>query len=94
MGATQISAYISKATKKQVESYSDAHGVKQGRLIEDALLHHLLALRELPADVIIPPRLTLRAASFARVARLVKKPRKPTKAMRELLGGKKPVDAP
>jgi len=54
---TQISAYISRSTKELVELYTEAHGVKKGHLIEEALLHHLQALRELPADIIIPPRL-------------------------------------
>ena len=85
---TQISAYISDATKELVERYADTHGVKKGRLVEEALLHHLQALRELPADVIIPPRLVLSGESFERVSHLVKRPRKPTKALRELMSGK------
>jgi len=91
MADTQISAYISEATKQQVERYAEAHGVKKGRLVEEALLHHLQALRELPADIVIPPRLTVTTASFKRVAGLIKKPRKPAKALRDLLSGE-PVD--
>ena len=91
MVETQISAYISDATKKQVEQYADAHGVKKGYLVEEAILHHLQALRELPADIVIPPRLTIASASFTAVSALVKKPRKPTRALRELMAGK-PVD--
>jgi hypothetical protein len=71
-----------------VERYAGAHGVKKGALVEQALLHHLQALRELPADIIIPPRLELSEDSFAKVAELAAKPRKPTKAMRALIGGK------
>jgi hypothetical protein len=89
MAETQISAHVSDATKELVERYVEAHGVKKGHLIEEALLHHLLALRELPADVIIPPRLVVSQGTFDRVARLVDRPRKPTKAMRELMAGKK-----
>ena len=74
MSETQISAFISEATKLQVERYAEAHGVKKGHLIEEALLHHLQALRELPADIVIPPRLVLTPKSYALVARLVKKP--------------------
>jgi hypothetical protein len=88
MADTQISAYISESTKEQVERYAESHGVKKGYLVEEALLHHLQALRELPADIVIPPRITLASASFERVADLVKKPRKPTKAMRELMTGR------
>jgi hypothetical protein len=91
MAETQISAYISESTKQQVERYAEAHGVKKGYLIEEALLHHLQALRELPADIVIPPRLTVTAESFEKVVELVKKPRKPTKALRDLMAGK-PID--
>ena len=85
---TQISAYISETTKEQVERYAEAHGVKKGFLVEEALLHHLQALRELPADIVIPPRITVSAKSFAMVSAIVKKPRKPTKALRTLMAGR------
>ena len=85
---TQISAFISETTKQQVERYADSHGVKKGALVEEALLHHLQALRELPADIVIPPRIKVTAASFKAVAKLVAKSRKPTKAMRDLMAGK------
>ena len=88
MADTQISAYISDETKEMVERYADTHGVKKGRLVEEALLHHLQALRELPADVLIPPRLVLTDESFRRVSGLVLHPRKPTKVLRELMAGK------
>lgn len=91
MAETQISAYISEATKEHVERYAEAHGVKKGYLVEQALLHHLQALRELPADIVIPPRITVTAASFEVVTGLITKPRKPTKALRALLAGK-PID--
>jgi hypothetical protein len=89
MAETQISAYISEATKKELERYADAHGVKKGHLVEEALLHHLQALRELPADVVIPPRLTVTSASFRTVTARVEKPRKATKALRDLMAGKR-----
>lgn len=88
MSESQISAFISDETKAQVERYADAHGVKKGALIEQALLYYLRALRELPADVIVPPRIKLTKTSFAKVAELVEKPRKPTKALRKLMAGK------
>jgi alcohol dehydrogenase class IV len=88
MAETQISAYISEATKQQIERYAEAHGVKKGHLVEEAVLHHLQALRELPADIVIPPRLVVTRASFERVAELARKPRKPTKGLRDLMSGK------
>ena len=88
MAETQISTYISESTKEDLEQYAEAHGVKKGYLVEQALLHHLQALRELPADIVIPPRITVTPRSFEAVAGFVKKPRKPTKALRDVLAGK------
>jgi uncharacterized protein (DUF1778 family) len=88
MADTQISAYISQATKEQVERYAESHGVKKGYLVEEALLHHLQALRELPADIVIPPRITVTSESFDAVTQLMEKPRKPTKALRDLMAGR------
>ena len=87
MADTQISAHISEETKRQVERFAGAHGMKKGALIEQALLHHLQALRELPADVIIPPRLELSPASFDEVAQRAVKPRRPSKHLRALMAG-------
>ncbi|MBX3472680.1 MAG: hypothetical protein KF878_37990 [Planctomycetes bacterium] len=86
MSETQISAYISDSTRRLVEEYAEAHGVKKGFLIEEALLHHLQALRELPADVIIPPRLLVDGETAERLRGRVREPRRPTRAMRELFG--------
>ena len=94
MSETQISAFISESTKERVERYVEAHGVKKGHLIEEALLHHLQALRELPADIVIPPRVVVTRSSLERISRLVKKPRKPTKAMRDLMAGKRVANEP
>jgi uncharacterized protein (DUF1778 family) len=88
MAETQISAYISESTKQQIERYAEAHGIKKGYLVEEAILHHLQALQELPADIVIPPRLTVTKESFEKVVGLIKKPRKPTKALRDLMAGK------
>lgn len=87
MANTQVSAYLSEATREQLERYAKAHGVKKGHLVEEALLHHLQALRELPADIIVPPAVELTARSFDEVSKLIKKPRKPTKAMKALMAG-------
>jgi hypothetical protein len=90
MADTQISAYISDTTRDEVERYVEAHGVKKGSLVEQALLHHLQALRELPRDIVIPPRIQVTRRSFDQLVDLVNHPRKPTAAMRELMAGTKP----
>ena len=62
MSATrQISAFISEETKAQVETYVKRHGVKKAYLIEEALQHHLQALRDNPEDIVIAARLLLKA---------------------------------
>jgi uncharacterized protein (DUF1778 family) len=81
---TQISAYISKETKDLVEQYVRACGAKKGFLIESALLHHLKALEELPADVIIPPRLVVCRESGEAILEQLEKPSESTDAMKAL----------
>ena len=87
-GQTQVSAFISDSTKDALERYAEAHGLKKAYLIEEALLHHLQALRELPLDVIIPARLVVSQESGLEILERVAKPRRPTKAMRALFGKK------
>jgi hypothetical protein len=59
----QISAAVSAATKDLLDRHTRASGIKKGRLVEDAIRHHLLALEELPADVIVHPRIVVSARS-------------------------------
>jgi hypothetical protein len=82
---TQISAHISKETKDRVERFVRARGVKKGFLVESALLHHLKALEELPADVIIPPRLVVSLKSGEALLKKIEHPAEPTDAMKALL---------
>ncbi len=83
----QILAEISQGTKQLLERYSRAHGIKKQFLIESALLHHIQALEELPATIIIPPRLVVSAASGRKIAKLVTKRQKPTHELVELMRG-------
>jgi hypothetical protein len=57
MHTSQISASISDETRERLERYVRARGVKKGFVIEQALLHHLQALSELPEEVVVPARL-------------------------------------
>lgn len=83
----QISAEISEGTKQLLERYSRAHGIKKQFLIESALLHHIQALEELPAGVIIPPRLVVTTSSGRKIAELVGKKQMPTDELVELMRG-------
>ncbi|HEV2171674.1 MAG TPA: hypothetical protein VGR40_12035 [Candidatus Binatus sp.] len=83
----QISAQISKQTKDRLESYSRAHGIKKQFLIENALLHYLRAVDELPAHVMVPPRLLVTERSGRRVASLISGKRKPARTLVDLMRG-------
>ena len=85
MSTVQISAHISPNTKHELERFAEARGLKKGYVIEDALLHHPQALREIPNDVVVPVRLVVSPAAFSEVAERVKRPRRPTAAMRRLM---------
>ena len=61
--------------------------MKKGRLIENALRHHLLALQELPADVIVHPKIVLTRASGEQILERTKSAR-PTRALRDLMAGR------
>jgi uncharacterized protein (DUF1778 family) len=81
---SQISAIVSDETRQLLESHVRATGVKKGFLVEQALRHHLQALRELPADVIVHPRLVLTRDSGARVLADLDSAQ-PTDALRDLM---------
>jgi antitoxin component of RelBE/YafQ-DinJ toxin-antitoxin module len=66
--STRISAYISDATKAEVEAFVKRYGISEARLIEEALQHHLQALREIPCDLVVPSRLMVTEASMKQVA--------------------------
>lgn len=81
---TQISAHISAAAKERLERYARSSGVTRSRLIEEALLHHLQALEELPPDAIVPARVVLEQASAREIKRLLEHPPAPTEDMKRL----------
>lgn len=85
MTTTQISAQVSEATKKRLDEVSRATGVKKGHLIEDAILHHIEALRELPSDVVISPRIVVTPSSAEQVVARIEEPAQPSEALRKLM---------
>lgn len=84
MAEVQISAFISDETKARLDQYARANGVSKGWLVEQALLHHLQALEELPEDVRVPARMVLDAESAERVRALLQHPPGATEAMKKL----------
>jgi hypothetical protein len=81
---TQISALVSESTRALLEQHVRATGIKKGYLVEQALRHHLQALQELPADVIVHPKLVVTRRSGETILKQMKTA-KPTKALRDLL---------
>jgi len=81
---SQISAYISQETRTEMEAYVKRHGVKKGYLIEEALQHHLQALREIPEDLIVPAQLVLTAEPMAEIAARLTREEPPTEALKAL----------
>ena len=82
--AFQINARVSAATKEQLERESRATGVKKEFLVEEALLHHFQALRELPADVIIHPRIVITAETAEALLAQIENAQ-PTQGLRDLM---------
>ena len=78
---TQISALISDTTRELMEKHVRQTGVKKGHLIEQAILHHLQALDQLPAEYVIHPRIVVSRETGAELLRRTK----PTTALRKLM---------
>ena len=87
MKETRITAYISEQTKKELDRIVRSRGLKKGDVIEQALRHHLQALKEIPEEFIIPPVLVLRDESFEKLLRQIKSSPKPTPELRKLMRG-------
>jgi hypothetical protein len=81
---TQISAVVSRTTSDLLERHVRATGVKKGHLVEQALRHHLRALQELPADVVVHPKLVVTRKSGEAILKHIRRG-KPTAALRDLL---------
>ncbi len=80
----QISAIVSAGTKARLDRLTEATGLKKAWIIETALNHHFRALEQLPADVIVPPRIVVDRRTGERILERVEEPARPTDAMREL----------
>lgn len=85
----QISAHISKTTASELERYVEARGLKKAYVLEQALRHHLRALRELPADTIVPTELVVSGEAGVHLLDRMRTPRKPSRAMRALFRKRK-----
>lgn len=94
MPTTQVSAHISEETKARLERLVRRTGQTRGRVIEDALLQHLQALDELPAEALVPARIVLSAQSAAHVRHMITRPPAPTEEMKRLFDDRRDPAAP
>jgi len=81
----QISAYISRETKRKLDAYSRRTGVKKSRLIEDALEYHFRALDTIPAEYFVPTRVVLTQESWERFLEKIENPGEPSRELTELI---------
>ena len=81
---TQISAQISDTTRKLLERHVRRTGIKKGHLVEQALLHHLQALDEIPAEYVIHPRIVVSRSTSEEMLHQAESA-KPTAALRKLM---------
>ena len=58
-------------------------------MVEQALLFFMTARRELPDEALVPARIVLDDASFDRVVAMVERAPVPSKALRELMRGRR-----
>ena len=82
--SVQISAYISATTKERLDAVSRARGIRKAHLVEQALMHHLSALEQLPPGFIIPNRIVLDQDSFAELVEDLEADVAPTPALLDL----------
>jgi uncharacterized protein (DUF1778 family) len=93
MKTIQISARISEGTKEKLEEFLRARGLKQNRVVEDALRQFLLAAQTLPPEARIPTTLVFTNQSFEEIVRSIEHPPKPAPALVRLMkGGSVPED--
>jgi hypothetical protein len=81
---TRIRAQVSRTTRDLMERHVRRTGVKKGHLVEQALLHHLQSLDEIPVEYIIHPRVVVSRATFEEMMDKAEHP-DPTQALRELM---------
>jgi Ribbon-helix-helix protein, copG family len=83
--STQISASVSKETKKLLDAYTRKRGIKKSFVIEQALRHHLLAAEEIPEEFIVPPVVRVRIEGLKAIVAQLESIEPPTAAMLELM---------
>ena len=81
----QLAIELPDKTNAMIESYSQEIGIEKNFFIEEALLRHLQALRELPTDIIIPSKIMLSEEGIKQVFDLLENPPEPTEDLKKLM---------
>jgi len=81
----QLAIELPDRTNALIESYSQKMGLEKNSFIEDALLRHLQALRELPTEFIIPTKITVTEDCMKQIIEMLENPPEPTQALIELM---------
>lgn len=87
MRDVQISGFIPEDVRDDFERLVKSRGLKKGYVLEQALRHHLRALREIPEEFIIPATVVLSEESFKGLLRQLKSRSKPTNTLKKLMRG-------
>jgi len=87
MKDVQISGFVPQDVRDDFERLVKARGLKKGYVLEQALRHHLRALREIPEEFIIPATVVLTRKSFEDLLRQLKSRSKPSSQLRKLMRG-------
>lgn len=84
MNTAQIHANISPEIRDRLDRFARARGLRKGFVVEQALLHHLSALDNLPQELILPPRIVIGSDAGERVLNRIEGGESPNATMREL----------
>ncbi len=87
MKEVQISGFVPQDVRDDLERLVKARGLKKSFVLEQALRHHLRALREIPEEFIIPATVVLTRKSFEDLLKQLKSRTKPTPKLRKLMRG-------
>ena len=80
----QVNVSISEFTMELMDKYIRETGVTRRYIIEQAVMHHLQALDQLPVEYIVPPRLVVSRKSGDDMLQDAESPQ-PAAALRDLV---------
>lgn len=87
MKKVRVSGFVPQDVRDDFDRLVRARGLKKSFVLEQALRHHLRALREVPEHFIIPPTVVLTRKSFEDLLYQLKSRSKPTQKLRKLMRG-------